>query len=150
MWNSPPPMNTTKIHLYVGEFSLKTDWSYWQKDFCTTKAVRKIHTELHRKGRKEIRLGPMPLGRDWEVKESDTGRHPPWGSELFKAHIGHPSPIQPREHYFPWLVGRDNRTNRRAVGSLDSPCEECMLICLILKQRREGKLRWHKWLISFP
>ena len=73
MWNSPPPMNTTKIHLYVGGFSLKTNWNYWQKDFCATKAVRKIHTELCRKGRKEIKLGLMSLGRDSEVKEGYTG-----------------------------------------------------------------------------
>lgn len=41
----------------------------WQKDSYTTKAVRKIHTKLSRKGREVITSGPVPLGEDGEEKE---------------------------------------------------------------------------------
>ena len=50
-------MNISKMYLHVEQLSLKTNWN-WQKDSCTTKAVRKIHLELGRKGREVIRLGP--------------------------------------------------------------------------------------------
>ena len=34
-------MNISKMYLHVEQLSLKTNWN-WQKDSCTTKAVRKI------------------------------------------------------------------------------------------------------------
>ena len=43
----------------------------WQRDTCTTKAGRKIHTQLGRKRRKAI--------RDSEEKGDYTGEYPPWG-----------------------------------------------------------------------
>ena len=50
----------------------------WQKDPCTTKAVRKIHTCLGRKGRKVIGSGPVPLGEDSEETGNYTGGHLLW------------------------------------------------------------------------
>ena len=40
----------------------------WQKESCTAKAVRKIHTESGRKLREVIRLEPVPLREDMEEK----------------------------------------------------------------------------------
>lgn len=75
MWNSPPPTNTSKIHLHVEQFSLKTGNCH--KDSCTTKAVRKIHTETGKKGKQAIRLGPVTLGGDLEEKGDYMGKGPP-------------------------------------------------------------------------
>ena len=38
-----------------------------------TKAVRKIHTELHRKGREVVRSGPLPLGESTEKEQDSVG-----------------------------------------------------------------------------
>ena len=54
------------------QFSLKQTGDY-EKDFYTSKAVRKIHTESGRKGRKVIMSGPLPLVGDTEEREDDTG-----------------------------------------------------------------------------
>lgn len=54
-------MNTSKIHLHVEQFSLKTNWKL-TNGLRTTKAVRKIFTYSGMKERKEIRWGPLPLG----------------------------------------------------------------------------------------
>ena len=62
----------------------------WQKDACTTKAVRKIHTELGGKGREEIRLGPVSLGGDLEVKGDYMDRQPPWGMSSLSYILGTP------------------------------------------------------------
>ena len=64
----PPPTNTSKIHLYVEQFSLKLTGD-WQKDSCTNKAVRKLQAELGRKEREAIRSGPVALGEDSEERK---------------------------------------------------------------------------------
>ena len=96
----------------------------WQKDSCTTKAIRKIHMELGRKGRKAIRSGPMPLGGDSEEKGEHTNRRPPWGvsseNHNWKPQSWHPT--QGRQA--PSAAWRTTGTNRRAGGSLDSAPEE--------------------------
>lgn len=66
-------MNISKMYLHVEQLSLKTNWN-WQKDSCTTKAVRKIHLELGRKGREGSGLGPVPLGRDSKEEGYYMGR----------------------------------------------------------------------------
>ena len=45
----------------------------------TTKAERKIYTELGRKGREAIRSGPVAQAGDSEEKGDYRGRDPPWG-----------------------------------------------------------------------
>ena len=53
----------------------------WQKDPCTTKAMRRIHKWLGRKERKVIQSGPVLLGGDSEEKGGYMDGHPPgeWG-----------------------------------------------------------------------
>lgn len=51
----------------------------WQKDSCTTKTIRNIHTESGREGREAIRSEPLPLGGDSEEKGDNTGGDLPWG-----------------------------------------------------------------------
>lgn len=54
------------------QFPLKQTGDY-QKDFYTSKAVRKFHMESGRKRRKVIMSGPLPLIGDTEEKGDDTG-----------------------------------------------------------------------------
>ena len=56
-------------------FYLKTE--NYQKDSCTIMALRKICTELSRKGTEAIRLGPEFLKRDSEEKGDYTGGNLP-------------------------------------------------------------------------
>lgn len=44
MLSSPPPVHTSKIHLHMGQFSLKQPEG-WQEVSATTKAVRKIYMD---------------------------------------------------------------------------------------------------------
>ena len=71
----------------------------WQKDFCTNKVVRKIHTESGGKGREAIRLGLVPPRRDTEEERSSLG------SEWFQPHIGLPDPGSDMGNKSVWLVG---------------------------------------------
>ena len=89
--SSPAPTNTSKIHLYVEQCSLKTNWRLAKRLFIT-KALKKhtqnqvgreemqlgwtcIFTRGHRRGRGLHRLGDSLLG-----------------SEQFERQIGHASP----------------------------------------------------------
>ena len=63
----------------------------WQKESWTTKAVRKSHMELGRKGREAICLGPVPLGGDSEEEGDYTGG-PPWGVSSSSHILGTPAP----------------------------------------------------------
>ena len=101
------PMNISKIHLHMEQFSLITNWG-WQKDSCTTKTVRKIHLESERK-EKQSGQGLCPWewlrgkGRLKPCWWESTGRRPPWGmsSSSFLFDPG----FQEREDKTPWLVG---------------------------------------------
>ena len=69
--SSPPPMNTSQIHLHTStcdavltENKLETG-----RRTDTAKALRKIHMESGRKGREAIRSGPVLLGGDIEKEE---------------------------------------------------------------------------------
>ena len=70
-------------------------------------AVRKVHKELGRKGRKAIRPGPMPVGRDSEEKGDYMGGDPPWEVSGSSHTLGVPAlgsdtgKINP----FQWLEG---------------------------------------------
>ena len=72
-------MNTSKIHLHLEQFSLKTNWKVTE-GLPYNRAVRKIHVYLGRVGRKVIGLGRVPLGGDSEEEGDSTGGHghPPW------------------------------------------------------------------------
>ena len=62
----------------------------WQKDSCTIKAIKIIHTKLDRKGRKIIRLEPVTLGGD-QVEKENTGQRTTLESEWFEPQILSPS-----------------------------------------------------------
>ena len=100
---SPPPMNTSKIHLHGNNSHWKLTGN-WQTDSCTTKASRTIHTYLGRKGRKSG-WGMFP----WEGtqrKSEITQEDPSLGGEQFKPQIGCPHPgVLWRGGKPPWLVG---------------------------------------------
>ena len=47
----------------------------WPKGSCTTTAIRKMHTQPGKKGRREIGSGPMLLEGDSEERGDCLGRH---------------------------------------------------------------------------
>lgn len=68
MQSSLQPTNISKIHLHVEHFSLRAGWRLAERLF-TTKAGRKIHAELSRKGQEAIRSGPVLLGGTQKRRE---------------------------------------------------------------------------------
>ena len=105
-WNPPPPTNTSKIHLHVERFSLKTNWKLAER-LLYNQGCKK--DPLNQVGREQ-----KPSGQDlfpWEgtQREMTWGggeRRSVLGSEWFEPHIGTPSPgVQHREDEPPWLVG---------------------------------------------
>ena len=103
--NSPPPINTSKIHLNVDD----SDWKLtgdWQKYSYISKPVRKIHTESGKKRRHEIKSVPLPLKGDSEEKGDHVSSNPPWGVHGLSNNIGCPSlGVWHREGKSPQLVG---------------------------------------------
>ena len=69
--SSCPPTNTSRIHVHMERFS-GTETRDSEKDSCTIKVMRTIHTEVGRKGRKAIcsdlhRWGGAGGHPRWEV-----------------------------------------------------------------------------------
>ena len=63
----------------------------WQKETCKTKAVRKIHTELCRKGKELNRMRPVRMGALREKERLHEWRFA-MGSGWLKPLFGHPGP----------------------------------------------------------
>ena len=136
--NSPAPTNTSKIHLYVEQCSLKTNWRL-AKRFFITKALKKytpnqvgreekqlgwtcIFKRGHRRGRGLHRLGDSLLG-----------------SEQFERHIAMPV-LGPT--WGVWVLSADlesSGTASRAVGNIEYAGEEHAHAHFLLKQGK-GKL----------
>ena len=76
MLNSPPAMNTSKIHLYMEQFSLKANGSLVENLLDNQGCNKDSHT-VRSERREGTESGPMPLG-------AGAGRlpvlgDPPWG-----------------------------------------------------------------------
>ena len=150
MWNSPPLMNTSKIHVHVEQFSNWKLTGNSQKDFCTNKAVRKIHTKSDRKERKVIRLGPVLLEGDSEEKGDYMGRDPHWGVSGLRHRLGTPLLGSYTGEMSPLAGQRTTGTNKRAEGSLNFALEECMHAGLSPRQSREVGLKTPLVAAGFP
>lgn len=87
MLNSPPTMNTSKMHLHVEQFSLTTN-------LRLTKVVRKIQMESGNREREVIRSGPVIEAHRSFLE-----------SECCKSYFRHSSPVvQHGEDNSPCLV----------------------------------------------
>ena len=142
---------------YTSKIYLHTEHSHWkqtedgQKDSCTTRAIRKIHTELGRKGREVIRSGHAPLGGDTEeegdytvleiLPRKQVARATYWMSQAWV-------PTQGRQ--IPVAGLKTNGTNRRAVRNLDSAREEHTHICSLPTQGRGSRLKLPGTLAVLP
>lgn len=73
------PQETYQKYICVWNDSHWKLTGHWQKDSCTTRAVRKNHMESGRKGRETTGSGPEALGKDSEEKGGCMGGDPPWG-----------------------------------------------------------------------
>ena len=109
----------------------------WQKDSCTTKALRKIHTQLSRRGRKVIWLGSVPLGGDSEERGDCTGVYPHWGVSGSSHRLGIPvlGSYAEETSHLGWL--EDCWDGQKGWRSLDSAPEGCKCPGLPLRQGRE-------------
>ena len=96
----------------------------WQKESCTTKAVRKIHTCLGRKERKVIGSGPVPLGEDSEETGNYTGEHLLWRVSSMSHRLDSQSWGPMRKTQTPFTGLRTTGTDRETVGSLGSAHQE--------------------------
>ena len=96
----------------------------WQKDPCTTKAVRKIHTCLGRKGRKVIGSGPVPLGEDSEETGNYTSGHLLWRISSTSHGLDSQSWGPMRKRQTPFTGLRTTGTDRETVENLDSTHQE--------------------------
>ena len=63
IWNSPSPMNTTKIHLHVEQFSLKTNWKLAER-LLYNQGYKKNPHIIRMERKKVIKSRPVP----WERK----------------------------------------------------------------------------------
>ena len=72
-----PPINISKLHAHVEQFSLKTNWRVAER-LLYNQGCKKDYGELIRKGREEIRSEPVALGGDSEEKGDYMGRDLPW------------------------------------------------------------------------
>ena len=122
----------------------------WQKESCKIETVRKIHTELCKKGKELNRLRPVGVGG---LREKE--RLPEWrfamGCEWFKPLFGHPgSGILQREAESPCLVGGTLELMGGLVGRMDSTQEE-QAGWLVSRHSGEGGLKavlivaWSLW-----
>ena len=87
MCNPPPPTNTSKIHLHMKKFSLKTLPVEAGRTLIQSNLKESL-TESVRKGREEIRSGSVPIARDTE-EEGDIMSSEILHEEL-EPHTGNP------------------------------------------------------------
>ena len=96
MQNSSSPLNTSKIHLHVGEFSLKTTWKL-AESLLYNQGSKKELTELGGKRRGAIRLEHAPLGGDLEEKGDFTDGDLSWevsrSSNILRSDTGKTSAL---------------------------------------------------------
>ena len=118
----------------------ETNWKLAERLQYNQGCKKYPHRELGRKGREVIRLGPVTLWGVSEGKIQYMSRDSPWvrGS----SHTLGPQPWGPIQGRPAPLAGWwANGTNKRAVGSLDSNCEEQASVGLLIWQGGEGRLR---------
>ena len=93
-----------------------------QKASCTTKALRKVYTELGRKRREAVRLEPAPPGGDLEEKGDFTGGDLSWEVSCSSHMLGSDTGTQVL-----LAGGTAGETHRSAAGSPDSGYEALRL-----------------------
>ena len=64
MWSSPPTMNTSKLHLHVEQFSLKTNWKPAEGLLYNQGCMKDMHI-IRQEGKKSVPVPDQDLGL-WE------------------------------------------------------------------------------------
>ena len=127
MQNSSSPLNTSKIHLHVGEFSLKTTWKL-AESLLYNQGSKKELTDTGGKRRGAMRLEHAPLGGDLEEKGDFTDGDLSWevssSSNILGSDTGKTSALGWLDRLTGWTA---DETYRRAMGSPDSGYEELWL-----------------------
>lgn len=144
----PPPQETHQKHIYTWNNShWKQLWD-WQKASCTTKIVRKLHTELGRKGREAVRSGPVAQAGVSEEKGDYRDRDSPWGvngsSYILQARVLRSGPVKTSS-----LWGLGGLTWGLWEAQTPSTWEECMY-ALTFSWSRVERADWNctgGWLV---
>lgn len=80
-WNTPSLANTSKIHLYVEQFSQITSWKL--ADLIYNKNCKKdLHFTRRKRKKKDIRLELAPVGGIWKEERRSTWVNPCHGYPL--------------------------------------------------------------------
>lgn len=127
MWSLPSTVNISKVYLHVEQLSLKTR-NY--QDSCNTKAVWKITHIIKGEGKKISWVGTCAPGRGFRGKWR---WHWWWftlGIEHFEPQFGHLVLGAYMKRSCLGCLKDSQRTNGRAVESLDSAWEELVFIHL--------------------
>lgn len=119
-----PQKTHQKIHLYVGQFSLKTNWRLAER-LLYNQGCRKESFRNRWEGKTGDQVRTCDPGReDWEEKRLHAWR-PFLESKWFSYILGASVQGSSKRALEPfWLVGGPVRLNRRAVRSLDSTHEK--------------------------
>lgn len=131
---SPLSRTHQKIHLYVEQFLLKTNWRLVERLLYNQDCKKDPHWIKEEGKRSDQTCAPRSrLRGKWKLYRKEILP----GSEWFEPHTGAPILGTNTRKMSPVAGWRDNRTNRRAVWRLDSTCEKHAHICLLLNQDSE-------------
>lgn len=126
-WNSPPPMNTLKIHLRVKQFSPITNWKLAKRLLPYNQGfVYDPHMWMGWKWMKDQGCRPMTLGKSGVRKRwRHTVRDPRWCVGAWEPQTRRPPVLGSYTERQALLAAwRATGTNKRPVGSLNSTHEE--------------------------
>ena len=137
-----------RIHQHVEQLAQKTLWKM-QKD-SQTYAQRKIHREQGLKGKGWFKSSRVPMGEKSEYKADYTVGDMPWVWVVQALYWTQNSWSLTQRRETPLNGWRAMWTNRRSVGSPDSPLQEHVLRGLLPSHNEEDRLRPHLWMPVFP
>ena len=102
------------------------------------------------KGKGWFKSWRVPIGEDSEYKGGYTGGDMPWVWVFRAIYWTHKSWGLTQGGETPLDDCRAMWTNRRSLGSLDSPLQEHVLRDLLPSHNEEDRLRPHLWMPVFP
>jgi len=140
--------NIKRIHQHVEKIAQKANRKM-HKD-SQTYSQRKIHREQGRKGKGWFKSWRVPMGEDSEYKGYYTVGDMPWMWVVRAIYWTHKSWGLTQGRETPLDGCRATWTNRRSVGSTDSPLQEHVLRGLGASHNEEDRLRTHLWMPVFP
>lgn len=112
-WSSSPPINTSKIYLHVGQFSMKMNWKLAEELLYNQSCNKDLHVTGY-DGKKRYQIRTCIPGRDLKGRKGPHGWTFTLGSEQIKPQFGHPIPGIPAQRIkVPLPAGKFTETDRK-------------------------------------